>query len=359
MVQPTATQAPTDSRPSFVRNAWYIAALRSECGEQMLARSILGVSVMLFRTRSGRTVALRNRCSHRGYPLSEGTLGSDDVITCGYHGFRFDPEGTCLSVPGQSGIPGGSDVRSFPTAENGPFVWIWMGDPALADPAGIPEETGFGDPNFQFVAGHALIDGNHQLIADNVLDLSHESFIHATKIGTREVAETGIVSESDEKRWLVRASRVMREVECPPTYRERTGLRSPIDREQHINFFVPSLYVLDTMVVAAESVHDVAAGPRRPYLGKVVYGLTPLSAKRTHYFFAIGRDYAHDDPEMDAAVHEGQLCLIDEDAHAVAVLQRLADEEGTTPEVSTRLDTAALIARRMLARRLRAESSTR
>ncbi|MEO3858179.1 aromatic ring-hydroxylating dioxygenase subunit alpha [Acrocarpospora sp. B8E8] len=340
----------------FVRNAWYIAALRSECGERMLARSVLGVSVTLFRTRSGRTVALRNRCSHRGYPLSEGSLGPDDVITCGYHGFRFDAAGTCLSVPGQSGIPGGSDLRSFPAAENGPFVWIWMGDPALADPAEIPAETGFGDPSFRFVSGHVVIDAGHTLIADNVLDLSHESFIHATKIGSREVAETGITSESDEKRWLVRASRVMRDVECPPTYRERTGLGSPIDREQHISFFVPSLYVLDVMVVAAESKHDPATGPRRPYLGKVVYGLTPLSEKRTHYFFAIGRDYAQDDPQMDAAVHEGQLCLIDEDAYAVAVLQRLAEEEGPMPEVSTRLDTAALIARRMLARRLRAET---
>lgn len=202
-----------------------------------------------------------------------------------------------------------------------------------------------------------MIDANHQLIADNVLDLSHESFIHATKIGTRDVAETGITSRSDESRWLVEASRIMPDAECPPTYRERTGLQSPIDREQHIHYFVPALYVLDVSVVKAASVHDPADGPRRPYLGKVVYGLTPLSARRTHYFFAIGRDYALGDAAMDEAVREGQLCLIEEDAAAVAILQELEDEEGPSPEVSTRLDTAALIARRMLARRLRAEAA--
>jgi phenylpropionate dioxygenase-like ring-hydroxylating dioxygenase large terminal subunit len=356
MAQPAVARPRAETSQPFVRNVWYIAALRSEVDGPMLGRTILGVSVVLYRTRAGKVVALRNRCPHRGYPLTEGKLGDDDVLACGYHGFRFAPDGTCLSVPGQDNIPGRSDVRSFPVTENGPFVWIWMGDPALADPAAIPAETGFADPAFRFVPGNVVIDANHELIADNVLDLSHESFIHATKIGTREVAETPITSSSTESRWMVQASRVMRDVECPPTYRERTGLQSPIDREQHINFFVPSLYVLDTMVVAAESRHDPADGPRRAYHGKVIYGLTPLSERQTHYFFAIGRDYAQDDPQMDAAVHEGQLCLIEEDAHAVAVLQNLMETEGPEFEVSIRLDTAALIARRMLARRLRAEA---
>ena len=355
MAAPLARPAP--ERPQFVRNTWYIAALRSELDGPMLARTILGTSVNLYRTSDGTPVALRNRCPHRGYPLSEGTLGPDDVITCGYHGFRFGPDGTCLSVPGQQAVPAHADVQTYPVVENGPFVWIWMGDPALADPAEIPAETGFADPSFTFVPGHVVIDANHQLIADNVLDLSHESFIHATKIGTRDVAETGITSRSDESRWLVEASRIMPDAECPPTYRERTGLQSPIDREQHIHYFVPALYVLDVSVVKAASVHDPTDGPRRPYLGKVVYGLTPLSARRTHYFFAIGRDYALGDAAMDEAVREGQLCLIEEDAAAVAILQELEDEEGPSPEVSTRLDTAALIARRMLARRLRAEAA--
>ena len=91
MAAPLARPAP--ERPQFVRNTWYIAALRSELDGPMLARTILGTSVNLYRTSDGTPVALRNRCPHRGYPLSEGTLGPDDVITCGYHGFRFGPDG--------------------------------------------------------------------------------------------------------------------------------------------------------------------------------------------------------------------------------------------------------------------------
>ncbi len=341
---------------AFVRNEWYVVALRRELGDGLLARTVLGESVVLYRSASGDPVALRNRCSHGGFPLSEGTL-KDDIITCGYHGFRFGCDGVCLSVPGQSKIPARADVRRYPLAENGPFVWIWPGDPERADPARIPAETGFRDDRYTFVSGLAMIEGNHSLIADNVMDLSHESFIHATKIGSREVAETPITTDNDEGRWVVRAERIMHAVECPPTYAERTGLRSPIDRSQHIQFFVPSLYVLDTRVAPAEGAAQPPGQPERDFLGKVVYAMTPEAESRTHYFFAIGRDYAHGNPAFDDNVYEGQMCLIDEDAAAVKILQAMRDAEGAPTEVSIRLDTAALVARRMLKRRLADEAS--
>lgn len=340
----------------FVRNEWYVVALRRELDAGLLARTVLGESIVLYRRSTGEPVALRNRCTHRGYPLSEGTL-KDDVITCGYHGFRFDCAGVCVSVPGQDKVPARADVRHYPLAENGPFVWIWPGAPELADPTRIPTETGFDDDRFTFVSGMAPIEANHSLIADNVMDLSHESFIHATKIGSREVAQTPISSDNDEGRWVVRAERLMHAVACPPTYAQRTGLRSPIDRSQHIQFFVPSVYVLDTRVAPAEGLEPPPGQPERAFLGKVVYALTPETASRTHYFFAIGRDYAYGDPAFDENVYEGQICLIDEDARAVKILQDLQDTEGMTFEVSIRLDTAALVARRMLARRLAAEAA--
>jgi nitrite reductase/ring-hydroxylating ferredoxin subunit len=169
---------------AFVQNEWYVVALKRELDEGLLARTVLGQSVVLFRRSDGQPVALRNRCPHKGFPLSEGML-KGDVLACGYHGFRFDTSGTCLSVPGQVAIPTRANVRSYPLVENGPFVWIWPGDPAEADPGRIPGETGFADERFTFVSGLAPIAANHSLIADNVMDLSHESFIHVTKIGSR------------------------------------------------------------------------------------------------------------------------------------------------------------------------------
>lgn len=336
---------------SFIENAWYVVALRRELEANLLSRRVLGTSVVLYRDRTGGVVALRDRCTHRGYPLSEGTL-KDDVITCGYHGFCFDRTGACVSVPAQDNAPRRATVRAYPVAENGPFVWIWPGDPALADPGDIPAETGFGDESYTFVSGNVVIDGNYRLVVDNLLDLSHESFIHATKIGSREVAETPITTHHDPDRWLVRAKRVMKACQCPPTYQARTGLQSPIDRLQYLQYFVPSLYVLDAVVAPAADVEPPPGQPERAFKGKVVYGLTPETERSTHYFFAIGRDYSLGDDRFDADVYEGQMCLIDEDARAIAILQILAEQEGPPEEISVRFDAAALAARRMLAERL-------
>jgi vanillate O-demethylase monooxygenase subunit len=341
---------------SYVENCWYVAALAEEVTHELRARRILGLSVVMFRRSDGSLVALRNRCSHRGYPLSEGLL-KDDTIQCGYHGFTFDCSGTCLSVPGQDNVPAKAHVRAYPLVELGPFVWIWMGDPAAADPAAIPAETALTDPAYDFVSGLVPIACHYMLIVDNLLDLSHETYIHATKIGSAEVAESPITTESDESRWLVRSRRHMEGAECPPTYRDRTGLQSPIDRTQDIAFFAPALYVLDTRIAAAGTPPGSDGTDPNAYHGKVVYAITPEDEGHTHYFFAIGRDYARGDISVDNSVRESQLALIEEDAHAVTLVQEMQDQEGPTFESSIRLDTAAVVARRMVKRRLTAEAS--
>jgi hypothetical protein len=38
---------------------------------------------------------------------------------------------------GQKLIPQDAQVRSYPSVERDQLVWLWMGDPALADPARI------------------------------------------------------------------------------------------------------------------------------------------------------------------------------------------------------------------------------
>lgn len=341
---------------TFIQNAWYVVALRREIEDRLFSRRVLGTSVVLYRDSVGKVVALRDRCSHRGYPLSEGTL-KDDVITCGYHGFCFSASGECLRVPGQGTAPSRARVRSYPVVENGPFVWIWPGRPELADPSAIPTETGFADDRYTFVSGNVVIEGNYRLVVDNLLDLSHESFIHATKIGTTEVAETPITTDHDYDCWVARAERVMKACECPPTYQARTGLRSPIDRLQRLQYFVPALYLLDTVVEPAAGVNPPPGQPERSFRGKVVYGLTPDTERTTHYFFAIGRDYALGDGQFDAGVYDGQICLIEEDARAIAILQAAAESEGPPEEISVRFDAAALAARRMLDERLDLEAA--
>ena len=104
--------------------------------------------VVFYRTEDGTPVALEDRCPHRRLPLSMGKLVGDDVLQCHYHGLRFDRTGACVRVPGQDMIPATARVKTYPVVERYKWLWIWMGDPALADPAKIPDYHWFDDPNW-------------------------------------------------------------------------------------------------------------------------------------------------------------------------------------------------------------------
>lgn len=56
--------------------------------EALVARTVDGVRVMVATNETGR-FALADRCSHRGGPLSEGTLNGD-CVTCPWHGSQFE-----------------------------------------------------------------------------------------------------------------------------------------------------------------------------------------------------------------------------------------------------------------------------
>jgi len=116
---------------TFLKNAWYAASWSSSLGAEPMERTITSEFVVLYRRADGTPVALEDRCCHRALPLSLGRIEGDD-IRCGYHGLRFAPTGVCVEVPGQSTIPPGAEVRSYPVVERWNTVWIWMGEAAAA-----------------------------------------------------------------------------------------------------------------------------------------------------------------------------------------------------------------------------------
>jgi len=132
----------------FLKNYWYVAASAPEIGRKPFRRIIMSEPVVFYRTVDGTPVALEDRCPHRRLPLSMGKLISDDVLQCHYHGLRFDRTGACVRVPGQDLIPATARIKAYPVVERYNWLWIWMGDPALADPATIPDYHWFDDPNW-------------------------------------------------------------------------------------------------------------------------------------------------------------------------------------------------------------------
>jgi phenylpropionate dioxygenase-like ring-hydroxylating dioxygenase large terminal subunit len=334
--------SPSDA---VIKNAWYVAAPSAHVGRDLLARRIADEPMVLYCTAGGSPVALEDRCPHRGYLLSRGKLDAD-LLVCGYHGFTFDPSGRCVAVPGQTSIPAAARTRAYPVVERDGVIWVYAGNPALADPAAIPSHAWLAEWNC--VGGYARIRARVVLLIDNLVDLSHETYLHPSQIGSPEVAETPIESSADGD--VVRINRRMFGVECPPFYQNLAGLQSPIDRSQEIEFFAPGFYVLSTRVAAAGD-----SGPG--FRTKIVHGLTPETAHTAHDFWWIVRDIDRNDTANDVATIERQTAVLQEDIVALEALEESLTANRTMSEVSIGIDRGGLLSRRVLASLANAEGA--
>jgi vanillate O-demethylase monooxygenase subunit len=331
----------------YLRDHWYVAALRSELESKPLSRQILGEHVAIFRSESGEVVALADQCPHRGYPLSLGTVVGDQLV-CGYHGFTFDCSGACVAVPGQDRIPSRADVRKYPLVEQGLWVWIWMGR-GEADASKLPATPWLVDTeNWSSVGGVAKIDAAFELLIDNLLDLSHETFLHNGSIGTPEVATTPIEVEVDEEANVVRVYRHMKSVDCPPFYSLTTGLEGKVDRWQDIEYFAPGFYLLHARIALVDQPPLPDGTDDHAFHMKIFYGLTPSSEGKVYDFWALARDFCVGDDEIDRFLEKMQAAVVQEDVDALKILQVRANGNAEVNEVSIKIDRGGLAARRAL-----------
>jgi nitrite reductase/ring-hydroxylating ferredoxin subunit len=72
-----------------------------------------------------RVFAIANRCPHEGYPLSEGTLSSDCLLTCNWHNWKFD-------LRSGEALVGRDPVRTYPVELRGEEIFLDLTD-ASAD----------------------------------------------------------------------------------------------------------------------------------------------------------------------------------------------------------------------------------
>ena len=191
----------------FLRNAWYIVAVDDEVSTKPLSRKIMGEDIVLWRKSDGSVAAIEDRCCHRHLPLSMGTVSGDN-IRCGYHGYLFDGAGSVIEIPGQAHIPEKARVKSYPVIERWQWVWVWMGDPAQADSAKIPAAFWADHPQWKLSKNLPVrLKCNYHLICDNVLDVTHLTYVHPTTIGARSLVEfEPVVKEAENglrvERWI-------------------------------------------------------------------------------------------------------------------------------------------------------------
>lgn len=336
----------------FIRNHWYVAAWDYEVDRSALARKICGQPVVLYRRFDRSVVAMHDACPHRLLPLSMGTKEGDN-IRCRYHGLLISSEGQVLEMPLKSEKTHKSIcAKTYPAVERHRFVWIWTGEREKADPALIPDFWPCSDPAWTFDGGYYRIRCDYRLVIDNLMDLTHETYVHKNSIGQKEIMEVPV--ETSVSDGGVTVTRWIGGIDAPPFWRDALRKEGLVDRWQICHFKLPSSVIIDVGVAlsgtgATVDSHD--QGVR----GFVIDALTPETDNTTHYFWGMARNFDIEDAGFTARFKKQQGGVFLEDVEILEAQQASIDANPDLKLKIFSIDTGGTRCRQLIERELQAQ----
>jgi phenylpropionate dioxygenase-like ring-hydroxylating dioxygenase large terminal subunit len=299
---------------TYVRNAWYVAAWTHDLvAERPVSLRVLDEPIVIWRNGAGQLTAFEDYCVHRLARLSLGRC-EGERLRCMYHGWLYDRSGCVVEIPGETRVPSSARVRTYPVVERHSCVWVWMGDAACADQNLIPPVVGFDEVDSDRLYAHGQLDyaAEARLVNDNLLDLSHVSFLHAASFGVSEVwaREPSKITEFERgvriERWI-RGEGKLGEV----------GTGNLVDTYFRYEFYVPGVLMMTQRtypIGTAEALKGESPDLDRPPEEFTTQAITPLTAKSTRYFYIMGRrrqdgETTYDMTVVDQAFAEDKMMI--------------------------------------------------
>ncbi len=341
----------------FAVNAWYVACTPDELAEKPLGRKVCGERIVFYRGKGDQVAAVDDWCPHRGAPLSLGTVREGHLV-CGYHGLVMGCDGHTVAMPGHR-VRAFKPIRSYPVVERHGFVWVWPGDAALADEALLPALPWADDPEWAYGGGLSHIACDYRLMVDNLMDLTHETYVHASSIGQKEIDETPSETRTDGDEVIT--SRFMQSVTAPPFWQmalRMNGLPTDqvVDRWQVCHFTPPSHVMIEVGVALAGQ-----GGIKAPTSAKasaiVVDFITPETETSIWYFWGMARHFKPHDASLTTQIRDGQRRIFQEDQ---AILEQQQANHTRHPNRELRtlsIDAGGVYARRVIDRLIAAEQA--
>jgi phenylpropionate dioxygenase-like ring-hydroxylating dioxygenase large terminal subunit len=338
----------------FLRNCWYLAGWSDEVPEGgMIQRRIAGEFVLLLRDARGDVRALADSCPHRLVPLSRGTC-AEGIVTCAYHGLRFDAAGRCVENP-HGPISSALKVRSFGCAERHTAIWLWLGD-APADPARIPD-FGFIDhtPPEARVTGYLHSQADYRLMIDNIMDLTHADYLHASSLGgginTRARAKAELQGDAVIITWSASDDLLA------PMHAQALG--GDLTRGDFVNTVIWEAPGNMRQRVQLSRSGDMGTSAAMDSM--TCHVMTPETATSTHYFFCHTSDGVTADPALGPMVRESLVAAFagEDSPMLIAQTERIGGRDFWAQRPSLLpSDKGAVLARRALDRQLAQEEAT-
>jgi vanillate O-demethylase monooxygenase subunit len=335
---------------TFPKNAWYVACMPHEIDEKPLGRKVCGESIVFYRALEGKVAALEDFCPHRGAPLSLGYV-SEGKLVCGYHGLEMGCQGKTIAMPGQR-VGGFPTIRAYPVEERYGFIWVWPGDPAKADPATIQHLDWYDNPEWAYGGGLFHIACDYRLMIDNLMDLTHETYVHSNSIGQKEIDETPCKTTVDGD--IVVTSRFMTGIEPPPFW--KLALRGNnladdvlVDRWQICRFTPPSSVNIEVGVAHMGHGGYDAPNDKKAY-SVVIDFITPETETSIHYFWGMARKFNPKDKALTATIREGQGKIFTEDLEMLERQQKNLLAHPTRNILKLNIDAGGVQSRKVLER---------
>jgi phenylpropionate dioxygenase-like ring-hydroxylating dioxygenase large terminal subunit len=281
----------------YLKNAWYMAAWANELGTALEPLTICELPILLYRKDNGDPVAIGNLCPHRYTPLHLGKrIG--DTVQCGYHGMVFGESGQCVRNPHHSGvIAPAMKVPAYPVIEKHGIIWLWTGEAEAADPTLIPDFSCYDDPGFVSIHGVMDVAAHYELIADNLLDLTHGEFVHEGLLSSEAITISKL--ETMEAGTTLWANRWCPDGEAPPVWGQlmtdqmKTDPATRVDHWLYMRWDAPAHFLLDVGITPVGKTRDE---------GVWVYAahhLTPVNKTRSLYYWAIVRNHGINSQDVE------------------------------------------------------------
>jgi vanillate O-demethylase monooxygenase subunit len=311
--------------------------------------------MVFWRDASGKVAATEDFCPHRGAPLSLGRV-CEGKLVCGYHGLVMGCDGRTVSMPEQR-VRGFPAVKAYPVVERYGFIWVWPGDAAQADPAKIHHLEWAESPEWAYGGGLYHIACDYRLMVDNLMDLTHETYVHSDSIGQPEIDEAPPATrvEGDE----VITSRFMQNIKAPPFWQmamRGNGLddSADVDRWQVCHFVPPSHVMIEVGVALAG--HGGIDAPKDKKASSIVVDfITPETDTSIHYFWGMARRFKPEDAELTATIRAGQGKVFGEDLQMLEQQQKNLLEFPGRQLLMLNIDSGGVQSRKVLERLLAAE----
>lgn len=170
--QPTWLQSPLRFIP-YAPDVW-CPLLRSADLRPGSVRStaLAGRKLAVFRDQAGAIGAVLDQCPHRGVELSMGRV-CIGAIQCAYHGWKVDPSGSVVDVPGTGRPVAAPGIEAFEVRERYGLIWVFLGERTGAASTPLPELGPFGEGGGVDILVHKEVRAHWTLVLDNGLDLYH------------------------------------------------------------------------------------------------------------------------------------------------------------------------------------------